>query len=101
MRISYWSLDVCSSDLNYATWVHRYFQYKRFRTCLAPTSGSMGYGVPAGVAAKLVHPGRVVVSVNGYGCYMMHGQELATAVQHGADTIFLVVNNGKIGRAHV
>ncbi|HEY9569245.1 MAG TPA: thiamine pyrophosphate-binding protein [Thalassobaculum sp.] len=82
---------------NYATWVHRYFQYKRFRTCLAPTSGSMGYGVPAGVAAKLVHPGRVVVSVNGDGCYMMHGQELATAVQHGADTIFLVVNNGMFG----
>src|SRR3546814_8971333 len=52
---------------NYATWVHRYFQYKRFRTCLAPTSGSMGYGVPAGVAAKLVHPDRVVVSVNGDG----------------------------------
>src|SRR3546814_13960830 len=75
---------------NYATWVHRYFQYKRFRTCLAPTSGSMGYGVPAGVAATLVHPGRVVVSVTGDGCYMMHGQALATAVQHGADPPFPV-----------
>jgi len=82
---------------NYATWVHRYFQYKRFRTCLAPTCGSMGYGVPAGVAAKLTHPDRTVVSVSGDGCYMMHGQELATAVQYGVNTIFLVINNGMFG----
>lgn len=82
---------------NYATWVHRYYGYKGWRTCLAPTCGSMGYGVPAGVAAKLVHPERTVVSVNGDGCYMMHGQELATAVQYGVNTIFLVVNNGMYG----
>ena len=82
---------------NYATWFHRYYRYKGWRTCLAPTSGSMGYGVPAGVAAKLVHPDRTVVSVSGDGCYMMHGQELATAVQYGANTIFLVVNNGMFG----
>jgi acetolactate synthase I/II/III large subunit len=82
---------------NYATWVHRYYRYKGFRTCLAPTCGSMGYGVPAGVAAKLVHPDRTVVSVSGDGCYMMHGQELATAVQYGVNTIFLVVNNGMFG----
>jgi acetolactate synthase-1/2/3 large subunit len=82
---------------NYATWVHRYFQYKQYRTGLAPTCGSMGYGVPAGIAAKLVHPERTVVSVSGDGCYMMHGQELATAVQYGASVIFLVVNNGMYG----
>jgi acetolactate synthase-1/2/3 large subunit len=82
---------------NYATWVHRYFRFKTYRSSLAPTCGSMGYGVPAGVAAKLVHPDRVVVSVSGDGCYMMHGQELATAVQYGANTIFLVVNNGMYG----
>jgi len=82
---------------NYATWVHRYYGYKGWRTCLAPTSGSMGYGVPSGVAAKLVHPERTVISVNGDGCYMMHGQELATAVQYGINTIFLVVNNGMYG----
>jgi len=82
---------------NYATWVHRFYRYKGYRTCLAPTSGSMGYGVPAGVAAKLTHPDRTVVSVSGDGCYMMHGQELATAVQYGANLIFLVVDNGMYG----
>ncbi|WPZ33383.1 thiamine pyrophosphate-binding protein [Thalassobaculum sp. OXR-137] len=82
---------------NYATWVHRYYGYKGWRTCLAPTCGSMGYGVPAGVAAKLVHPERTVISFNGDGCYMMHGQELATAVQYGVNTIFIVVNNGMYG----
>ena len=82
---------------NYATWVHRYYGYKGWRTCLAPTCGSMGYGVPAGVAAKMVYPERTVVSFSGDGCYMMHGQELATAVQYGANTIFVVVNNGMYG----
>lgn len=82
---------------NYATWVHRFYRYKGFRTCLAPTSGSMGYGVPAAVAAKLTHPERSVVSFSGDGCYMMHGQELATAVQYDAAVIFIVVDNGMYG----
>ena len=82
---------------NYATWIHRFYRNRGFRTCLTPTSGSMGYGVPAAVAAKLVHPERTVVSVSGDGCYMMHGQELATAVQYGANVIFLVVDNGMYG----
>lgn len=82
---------------NYATWVHRFYRYKGFRTCLAPTSGSMGYGVPAAVAAKLTHPERAVVSFSGDGCYMMHGQELATAVQYDAAVIFIVVDNGMYG----
>jgi acetolactate synthase-1/2/3 large subunit len=82
---------------NYATWIHRFHRYRGFRTQLAPTNGSMGYGVPAAVAAKLTAPGRMVVSFNGDGCYMMNGQELATAVQYNAPVIFVVVNNGSYG----
>jgi acetolactate synthase-1/2/3 large subunit len=82
---------------NYATWAHRFYQYKTFRSQLAPTNGSMGYGVPAAVAAKLAAPKRKVVSFNGDGCFMMNGQELATAVQYGANVIFLVINNGMYG----
>jgi len=82
---------------NYATWIHRFHRYRRFRTQLAPTNGSMGYGVPAAVAAKVIAPNRMVVSFNGDGCYMMNGQELATAVQYNAPVIFVVVNNGSYG----
>jgi acetolactate synthase-1/2/3 large subunit len=82
---------------NYATWFHRFFPLRRYRTQLAPTSGAMGYGVPAGVAAALVHPDRTVISANGDGCFLMCGQELATAVQYGVKPIFLVVNNGMYG----
>lgn len=82
---------------NYATWSHRFYQYRQFRSQLGPTNGSMGYGVPAAVAAKLAAPERIVVSFNGDGCFMMNGQELATAVQYGANAIFLVINNGMYG----
>lgn len=82
---------------NYATWLHRFHRHRRFRTQLAPTNGSMGYGVPAAVAAKLAAPNRMVVSFNGDGCYMMNGQELATAIQYGLPVIFLVINNGTYG----
>jgi acetolactate synthase-1/2/3 large subunit len=82
---------------NYATWIHRFHRYRQFRTQLAPTNGSMGYGVPAAVAAKVIAPARMVVSFNGDGCYMMNGQELATAVQYNASVIFVVVNNGSYG----
>ncbi len=82
---------------NYAIWIHRYFPFHGWRTQLAPTSGAMGYGVPAGVAAALAHPDRTVVSVSGDGCFLMCGQELATALQYGARTIFLVINNGLYG----
>jgi acetolactate synthase-1/2/3 large subunit len=57
----------------------------------------MGYGVPAGVAAKVAHPERVVVSINGDGDFLMNGQELATAVQYGLAVVFVVVNNGMYG----
>lgn len=82
---------------NYAQWLHRFYQYRRYRTQLAPTSGAMGYGVPAAVAAKIVHPDRVVVSFNGDGCFLMNGQELATAVAERANVVFLVVNNRMYG----
>ena len=82
---------------NYAGFVHRFFQYRGFRTQLAPTNGSMGYGVPSAVAAKVAAPGRMVVSFSGDGCFMMNGQEFATAVQHGANVVFIVVDNGMYG----
>ena len=82
---------------NYATWMHRIFRYRSFGTQLAPYSGSMGYGVPAAVAAKLVHPDRVVVSWNGDGCFLMNGQELATAVQYDLAIVFVVIDNGMYG----
>ena len=82
---------------NYTVWVHRYYRYRRSRTELAPTSGSMGYGVPAAVAAKLRHPEREVVAFAGDGCFLMYPQELATAVQHRANVLIIVVNNGVYG----
>jgi acetolactate synthase-1/2/3 large subunit len=82
---------------NYTGWVHRYWRFRRYRTQVAPTSGAMGYGVPAAIAAKLVAPARPVVSMNGDGCFLMCGQELSTAVRYGLDPLFLVVNNGMYG----
>ena len=81
----------------FATWVHRFHRYHGFRTQLAPTSGAMGYGVPAAIAAKAVHPDRVVIAFSGDGCFLMTGQELATAVQHQLNVIFIVVNNNMYG----
>ncbi|TGY87932.1 thiamine pyrophosphate-binding protein [Marinicauda algicola] len=82
---------------NYAAWLHRFFKHRSWRTQLAPTSGAMGYGVPAAIAAKLAHPEREVISVNGDGCFLMCGQELATAMRYGANVIFIVVDNGAYG----
>jgi acetolactate synthase-1/2/3 large subunit len=82
---------------NYTVWIHRYFRHRGFRTQLAPTSGAMGYGIPAGIAAKLQHPDRTVVAFGGDGCFMMYPQELATAAQYGANLIVVVVNNGMYG----
>jgi acetolactate synthase-1/2/3 large subunit len=82
---------------NFAGWLHRHFQYKGFRTQLGPTNGSMGYGYPAAVAAKLAAPKRNVIAICGDGDFLMNGQEVATAVQHGANFVALVVNNGLYG----
>ncbi|NBT33767.1 MAG: thiamine pyrophosphate-binding protein, partial [Rhodobacteraceae bacterium] len=82
---------------NYAAWLHRYFEYKGFRTQLAPTSGSMGYGFPAAVAASLRFPDKTVVCLAGDGCFQMTLNEMSTAIQHGAKPIVIVVNNGQYG----
>ena len=82
---------------NFASWLHRHFQYKQWRTQLAPASGSMGYSVPAAVAAKIAAPERTVVTIAGDGEFLMNGQEFATAMQYGAAVIVLVVNNGMYG----
>ncbi|SOE46923.1 Acetolactate synthase large subunit [plant metagenome] len=82
---------------NYTLWVQRFYQYRGVRTQLAPTSGTMGYGLPAAIAAKLAHPERQAVCFAGDGCFLMNGQELATAVQYGLDVLVIVVNNGMYG----
>ncbi|MEM8587679.1 MAG: thiamine pyrophosphate-binding protein [Pseudomonadota bacterium] len=82
---------------NYAAFVGRFYQYRRYRTLLGPTSGAMGYGVPSAVAAKIAKPERTVVSFNGDGCFLMNGQELATAVQYDAPVAFIVANNATYG----
>jgi acetolactate synthase-1/2/3 large subunit len=81
----------------FSIWCHRYTSFRRLGTQLAPTSGAMGYAVPAAIAAKLLHPGRDVVAITGDGDFQMAGQELATAVQEGADVVVVVVNNGMYG----
>ena len=87
---------------NYSGWVHRFHRFRRFGTQVAPTSGSMGYGLPAAIAAKMRRPERTVVCFAGDGCFQMTGQELATAAQHDAHVIVLVADNGMYGtiRAH-
>lgn len=82
---------------NYAGWLHRYFCFKGFRTQLAPTSGSMGYGFPAAISASLEYPDKTVVCFAGDGCFQMTLNEMSTAVQHGAKLIVIVVNNGRYG----
>jgi acetolactate synthase-1/2/3 large subunit len=82
---------------NFAGWISRFYRYPGLRTQVAPTNGSMGYGVPAGIAAKVACPDRLVVSVNGDGDFLMNGQELATAVQYELPVIFIVVNNRMYG----
>ena len=82
---------------NYAAFLHRYFRWKGFRTQVAPTSGSMGYGFPAAIAAALEHPGRTVVCLAGDGCFQMTLNEMSTARQYGAQVIVIVANNGRYG----
>jgi acetolactate synthase I/II/III large subunit len=85
---------------NFASWLHRFYRYTGLasghKTQLAPTNGAMGYGVPAGIAAAIL-TGRVAFTIAGDGDFLMNGQELATAVQHGAKSIVLLLNNGMYG----
>ncbi|AOG11211.1 thiamine pyrophosphate-binding protein [Agrobacterium sp. RAC06] len=82
---------------NYATWLHRFHRFRAFNTQAAPTSGSMGYGMPAAVAAKQLFPEREVICFAGDGCFMMHGQEFATAIRYDLPIITLVINNSMYG----
>lgn len=82
---------------NFAAWLHRFYRHRACRTQLAPTSGAMGYGLPAALAAKSLHPDKVVVAVTGDGDFMMSVSEMATAAQHGLNIITLVVDNGAYG----
>ncbi len=82
---------------NYAAFLHRYFEYKNYRSGLAPTSGSMGYGLPAAIAAKLASPKQTVVNFAGDGCFMMTCQELATAMMYDLPIVTVLVNNGMYG----
>jgi len=82
---------------NYAAFLHRYYRFRRHGTQLAPTSGSMGYGFPAAIAAKLARPAQTVVCMAGDGCFQMTLNEMSTAMQHGAAVIVLVANNGRYG----
>ena len=85
---------------NFASWMHRFYKHHGLangcKTQLAPAVGAMGYGVPAGIAAAIT-TGRVVFTIAGDGDFLMNGQELATAVQHGAKTIIVLLNNGMYG----
>lgn len=88
---------ICNGAGNFAIWVHRYYRFGRFGAQLAPTTGSMGYGVPAAVAAKRLHPDKMVVAFAGDGCFLMNGQEFATAVQYDLPIVVIVVDNGMFG----
>ena len=85
---------------NFASWLHRFYRYhglvKGHKTQLAPTNGAMGYGVPAGIGAAILS-GRTAFTIAGDGDFLMNGQELATAVQHGAKSVVLLLNNGTYG----
>lgn len=91
---------ICNGAGNFASWLHRYFQYEGwsqgFKTQLAPTNGAMGYGVPAAIGASIT-TGRLAIVFTGDGDFMMNGQELATAVQYGANVIVILINNGMYG----
>ena len=87
----------CNGAGNYATWVHRFWPVRAFASQLAPTCGSMGYGVPAAVGAKALQPSRDIIAFAGDGCFMMNGQEFATAVQYELPIIVVVVDNGMYG----
>ena len=88
---------LCNGAGNYAAWIHRFYRFRQFATHIAPLSASMGYGVPAAVAMKRLHPERLVISLNGDGDFLMNGQEFATAVQYNLPIIVIICDNGIYG----
>jgi acetolactate synthase-1/2/3 large subunit len=88
---------LCNGAGNYASWIHRFYRFRGFMTHIAPTSASMGYGMPAAIAMQRLHPERLVLSVNGDGDFLMSGQEFAIAVQYRLPIIVVVCDNGMYG----
>jgi acetolactate synthase-1/2/3 large subunit len=88
---------VCNGAGNYASWIHRFFRFRRFGQHVAPTSGSMGFGVPAAVAMKRLYPDRPIVCIAGDGDFLMNGQEFATAVQYDLPFTVVIADNGLYG----
>ena len=88
---------LCNGAGNYASWIHRFYRFRRLGSHIAPTSASMGYGVPAAVAMQRLHPERLVLSINGDGDFLMNGQEFATAVQYDLPIIVIVCDNASYG----
>ena len=88
---------ICNGAGNYAAWIHRFYRFRGFATHIAPTSASMGYGMPAAVAMQRLYPGRRIVSINGDGDFLMNGQEFAIAVQYGLPIVVLIFDNGVYG----
>ncbi len=88
---------ICNGAGNFSIWVHRFWRYRRYGTQLAPISGSMGYGVPAAIAAKRLMPERTVVAFAGDGDFLMTGQEFATAVQYELPVVIVIADNGMYG----
>jgi len=88
---------LCNGAGNYASWVHRFFRFRRYASHVAPASGSMGYGVPAAVGMKRLYPDRQVICLAGDGDFLMNGQEFATAVQYDAPFITIIADNGMYG----
>jgi acetolactate synthase-1/2/3 large subunit len=88
---------LCNGAGNYAAWIHRFYRFRSFASHIAPTSASMGYGVPAAVAMQRLYPQRMVLSLNGDGDFLMNGQEFAVAVQYGLPIVVIVCDNGIYG----
>jgi acetolactate synthase-1/2/3 large subunit len=88
---------LCNGAGNYAAWIHRFYRFRRFGTHVAPTSASMGYGMPAAVAMQRLCPERLVLSLNGDGDFLMNGQEFATAVQYDLPIIVIICDNASYG----
>lgn len=88
---------ICNGAGNYASWIHRFYRFRRFNTQMGTICGFMGYGMPAAVAMKALHPERVVVAINGDGDFLMNGQELATAAQYKLPIVAVVLDNSTFG----
>ena len=103
-EIMVWLREICRRTAiitngagNFAGWIHRFYRFRKYATHVAPTSGSMGYGFPAALAMKLLHPDRAVVCIAGDGDFLMTGQDFATAVQYKLPVIVVVADNGLYG----